>query len=42
MSEKFGAVMHPVLGGLLHYTTGVFTTPNESLEEAGMRSRVVN
>lgn len=33
MSESFAAVMHPVLG-LLHYTPGVPTIPNESLEEA--------
>ena len=45
MSGKIGAItsaVHPVLGGLLHYTPSVSAVANESLEEIRMHSRAVN
>jgi len=45
MSGRVGTLTsatHPILGGLLHYTPGVFPIPNESLEDMGMHLRVVN
>jgi len=45
MSGEIGAItsaVHPVLGGLMHYTPGVLATTDESLEEMRMHSRAVN
>ena len=45
MSGKVGAItsaVHPVLGGLMHYTPGVLATADDSLEEMKMHSRAVN
>src|SRR5205807_3028219 len=45
MSRKVGAntsAVHPVLGGLLHYTPSVLVRANENLKEMRMLSRAVN
>ena len=45
MNRKVGAItsaVHPVLGGLLHYTPSLLVVANESLEEIRMHSRAVN